>query len=425
MTGAPHLEDAEREAVIRDRDLALELLQAQPTHKKIGELARSVLAREPSFTGTHLVLALHLQAREELDEARTHLLTLIGMQDDYQLTALRILRDLEYDARDYAESLRVAEEVLRAAPEPRWLDVLMLGAATVFTGDREAGWDLMDEAVSYAGRTDPEDHAQALEKRAARFLTTAAPPARFLPAAEAAIAANPGDHTLSIALAYAYLYDYRAEEARELLQRVLREDPTNTVAQGGLIAVRGFLGPIERGDATMEDFRAAGFGESAWHIMHEQLFDLDIGHALDALDRVLPRALVRVLRGPLRKKYRETTEGSRELLSWHDGQDPGTGAAWGLGKPFRLLSHAEIEAREAAIEQHPEDWPGWDPEVYAMLIATDDNGGYYIEGYASRMYYRAPGAADVEIAPSLADWLWDRVVEFGGEERRPGKVDRG
>ena len=129
------------------------------------------------------------------------------------------------------------------------------------------------------------------------------------------------------------------------------------------------------------------------------------------------------MRGPLKRKYRETTEGSRELLSWHDGQDQGTGDAWGLEAPFRLLSHAEIEALESEIAAHPDKWPGWDPEAYAMLIATDEAGGYFIEGFGGRLYHRVSGAADVEIAPSLADWVWDRVVAFGADERRPGRID--
>lgn len=423
MNRVSHDEDPERDAIIRDRDLALELIQAQPTHKKVGNLARSVLARDPSLTEMQLILALHLQVRGELDEARTHLRTLIAMQNDDQLTALRILRDLEYDARDYIESLRIADQVLQATPEPNWLDIHTLGAATIFAGSREAGWDLIDVSVEHAGRTDPESYTNALQKRAVRFLSTAAPPSRFLTAAEDAIAADPSEQTLSIALAYAYLFHYRPEEARDLLLRVLREDPTNTVAQGGLIAVRGALDPIERGDTTIEALRASGAGEVLWRSLHESLFDIGASQALSALDRVLPRALVRALRGPLKRKYRETTEGSRELLSWHDGQDQGTGDAWGLEAPFRLLSHAEIEALESEIAAHPDKWPGWDPEVYAMLIATDEAGGYFIEGFGGRLYHRVSGAADVEIAPSLADWVWDRVVAFGGDERRPGRID--
>ena len=55
--------------------------------------------------------------------------------------------------------------------------------------------------------------------------------------------------------------------------------------------------------------------------------------------------------------------------------------------------------------------------------ATDEAGGYFIEGFGGRLYHRVSGAADVEIAPSLADWVWDRVVAFGADERRPGRID--
>ncbi|MBW8761479.1 MAG: tetratricopeptide repeat protein [Microbacterium sp.] len=424
MTHHDDRDNLEQVAIVRDRDLALELLGAQPTNRRIATLAHSVLAREPRFTGTYLILALHHQARGELDDARRELRQLIGFQDGYRLTAVRILRDLEYENRRFDEALRLAEHAMQGGEEVEWLDLMMLGAATVFTGSRTDGWDLMDEAVVWTGRVDPTLIPKVLAKRALLFLSTGAPPERFLPAAEAAIAASPWERLLSIALAYAYLYDYRAADARDLFQRVLREDPTDTVAQGGMIMARGFLEPIERGDATMDQLREAGMGEMAWRIMHEQIFDLDIEHALAALSRVLPRALVRALRGPLRRKKLEATEGNRSLLGWHDGQDPGTGDAWGLGEPVRLLSGAEVDAMAAAA-QDPGAWPTWSEDDAFVPIATDDAGSYFFEGYASRLYRRTVGGPDVEVAPSLADWVWDRVVDFGGEEPRPGRAPRG
>lgn len=38
-----------------------------------------------------------------------------------------------------------------------------------------------------------------------------------------------------------------------------------------------------------------------------------------------------------------------------------------------------------------------------------------------RLFRRTPGEPDREIAESLADWLWDRVVAFGGDDPRPGR----
>ena len=422
MRGGDH-GDLEQAAIIRDRDLALELLGAQPTNRRIATLSHSVLAREPAFTGTYLILALHHQARGDLDDARKALRELIGLQDGYQLTALRILRDLEYEDRRFDEGLRLAEQVMAGGADVGWLDLMMLGAATVYTGSRTAGWDLMDEAVAWTGEVDPDLIPTVLTKRALLFLTTGAPPERYRPAAEAAIAVNPSETLLSTALGYAYLFDYRAADARELFQRVLREDPTDVVAQSGMIMARGFLDPIERGDTTMDQLREAGMGEMMWRMMHEQIFDLDIAHALAALSRVLPRALVRVLRGPLRRKKLESTEGNGELLGWHDGQDPGTGGAWGLDESVRLLSSAEIDALVAKAQQ-PGAWPVWPEEEVFVPIATDDAGAYYFQGYAERLYLRRPGVPDAEIAPSLADWLWDRVVDFGGAEPRPGRMLR-
>ncbi|WP_162903727.1 lipopolysaccharide assembly protein LapB [Leucobacter sp. wl10] len=413
----------ERAAIERDRDLAWELFDAQPTHRRIPELARSVLAREPSFTGMIILIALHHRARGELDEARRLLQDLLGRQDRQFLSALRLLRDLEYSDKRFAESQRLAEAVLREDPEADWMDRMVHASALVFTGGREAGWERMDAAVELSARTDPEHHASALAQRAARFLQMGAPPDRFLPAAEEAIAANPVEPVLSIALAYAYLFHYRAEEAEALFRRVLREDPTDEVAQGGMMMARGFLDPIERGDATMEVFRRAGMGEMAWRTMYEQVFDTGLEDALSALDRVLPRALVRVLRGGLRKSAVPQTLGEATLLAWHDGQDPGTGVAWGLDEPFRLMSSREIDEMEHAIERDPAAWPQWSAEDESFtLIATDDAGAYFFEGFAGRLYRRCAGQEDREVAPSLADWVWDRVVALGGEERRPGRV---
>lgn len=423
MSAGEHLDDAERAAIERDADLAWELFGANRRHPRIPELARSVLSREPGFTGMIILTALHLQALEQFDEARDLLQGLIGQRDRQYLNALRILRDLEYADRRFDEARNLGETVLREDPDAEWIDEMILGTAIVYTGDRESGWRRIDEAVECCGRSDPGQYASALTQRATRFLSTGAPADRFLLAAEEAIAANPSELTLSTVLAFAYVTDYRVEEAEVLLRRVLREDPTDTIAQSGMTMVRGMLDPIERGDATMDDFRAGGAGEMYWRMIQDQLFDIGLADALEALDRVLPRALVRVLRGGLSRRAAERTEGERTLLSWRDGQDPGTGEAWGLDEPFRLLSGAEIRALERAIEEDRETFSQWDPEgEYYTLIATDDAGAYWFEGYAGRLYRRASGEPDREVAPSVAEWVWDRVVAFGGGERRPGRA---
>ncbi|MFT4220004.1 MAG: hypothetical protein QM611_05765 [Microbacterium sp.] len=413
--------DVQRAAIEHDRDLAWELFEAKPTHRRIPELAQSVLAREPAFTGMIVLLALHRSACGDNDEAKRLLRDLLGLRDRQYLNALRILRDLEYGDKEYGESLGLAEAVLREDPEAGWMDRMVLATALVYTGEREAGWRVTDEAVELSARTDPERYPRALAQRAARFLSTGAPPHRFLLAAEEAIAANPAEPMLSTALAYAYMFHYRMEEAETLLLRVLREDPTNTIAQGGMTMVRGFLDPIERGDATIDDFRRAGMGEAAWRMMCDQMFDTGLEEALAALTRVLPRALVRVLRGRLGRASTRDTQGEVTLLGWHDGQDPGSGAAWGLAEPFRLLSSQEIDEMEASIARDPAAWPEWAADDgYYTLIATDDAGAYWFEGFARRLFRRGADGQVREAAPSLADWVWDRVVAFGGEDPRQG-----
>lgn len=414
-------DDAELEELAGMRTLAWELYDAQPEHPRIAELAQRALARQPHVTGMMILLALHRDACGDTEEARRLLRELMGRRDPQYLNAVRNLRDLEYADKDYAEALRLTEVVLREDPEADWTEHLEFGAATVFVRSPEEGWRLIDEAVDLAARTDPDWYHDALGQRAVRFLATGAPPERFLPAAEAAIEADPTDWTLTLALAYAYLFDYRPERAEELLRRVLREDPTDAAAQGGMTVARGFLDPIERGDTTIDELRELRMGEIAWRMWRDQMFGTGLDRALAALDAVLPADLAGSLRPPLDPVAARESTGDTELLAWHDGQDPGAGVRWGCDEPFRLMSSAEIDAMEHAIEGSPGDWPQWDAEnEYFKLIATDDADAYLFAGAGGVLHRRSAKQEDREVAPSLADWVWDRVAAFGGADARPG-----
>ncbi len=413
--------DAERAAIMRDKDLAWELYGFQPEHPRIPELAQSVLAREPSFTGMIILIALHREECGEIDEARRLLQDLMGRRDRQFVNAVKKLRDLEFSQRNYGEALRLAEIVLREQPEGDWLDLMDYGSAQIFTGDPEAGWRTIDEAVELAARTDADHYGDALGQRATRLLVSGASPERFLPAAQEAVEADPSEPLLATTLAYAYLYAYRAEEAEALFRRVLREDPTDGPAHGGLTMARAFLDPIERGVGTMDDHRRAGSGELAWRILRDQMFETGLVEALAALDEVLPDDLARSLRPPLGREAARESGGEWKVLAWHDGQEPGTGGLWGAGDAFRLMSAAEIDEMDDAIESDPAAWSQWDMknEYYTQLF-TDDAGAYLIEGSRGRLYRRGAGEPDREVAPSLADWVWDRVVAFGGADPRPG-----
>lgn len=412
----------EREAIEHDRDLAWELFEFQPQHPRIPELAMSVLARAPQFTGMIILLSMHRQACGDVDEARRLLRELLGRRDRQFLGALRRLRDLEASTGDFAEAMRLGELVLREDPDADWFDRMDLAAAVSMAADPEQGWASMDDAVELAGRTAPEAYAGALGLRALHFLSTGAPPTRFLAAAQQAIEADPSETTLSTALAFAYLYDYRPQEAAELLARVLREDPTDEVAQGGMIVARGFLDPIERGVGTMDDLRRAGMGEIAWRILRDKVFEAGLAEALAALDPLLPAELGASLRPPLDRDAARASGGDDTVLAWRDGQRPGSGGLWGDGRPFRLLSGTEVAALDEAIERDPAAWPQWDAEgEYFTLLFTDDAGTYLFEGAGGRLYRRGAGRDDEEIASSLTDWLWDRVVAFGGDDARPGR----
>jgi len=413
---------AEREAIERDRDLAWELFDAQPQHPRIPQLTQSVLARAPQFTGMIILLAMHREACGEIAEARRLLQELAGRRDRQYLSVLRELRDLEFSDSRFAESLRLAELVLREDPEAGWLDRMDLGSAVAIARDPEAGWRRIDEAVEMAARTDPDRYRNALGQRAVRFLATGAPPERFLPAAQLAIEADPTESAIATALAFAYLYDYRPEESVVLLRRVLQQDPLDEVAQGGMIVARAFIDPLERTEYTMDDLRRAGMGEIAWRVLRDKLFGTGVIEALTALDAVMPAELAGTLRPPLDQETARASGGEAKLLEWHDGQASGTGGLWGDGGSFRLMTGAEIQEMDTAIEANPEAWPQWDAEgEYFTQIFTDDAGTYVLEGPGGRLYRRGVAGPDQEVASSFADWLWDRVVAFGGPDPRPGK----
>lgn len=418
-------EGAEREAIEHDRDLAWELYDAQPQHPRIPQLAQSVLARAPQFTGMIILTALHREACGEPDEARRLLQELMGRRDRQYVNAVRKLRNLEFSQANYAESLRLAEIVLREDPEATWMDRMELASALAYVDDPETAWRLLDEAVEFSARTDPDGYPDALGQRAARFLTTAAPPDRFLTAAEQAVEADPTESLLATALAFAYLFDYRPYEAREIFARVLREDPTDEAAQGGMFIAKGFIDPLEGTEYTVDDLRRLGMGEVAWRILRDTLFGTGMDEALLALDAVLPDDLSESLLPALDREEARASGGDDKLLAWHDGQQPGTGHLWGTGESFRLMTGAEVHAMDEAIEADPAGWPQWDAQNdYYTQLFTDEAGAYLIEGTAGRLYRRTPGQDDVEIAPSLADWLWDRVVAFGGRDPRPGRAAR-
>ncbi|MFT0846250.1 hypothetical protein VR010_00665 [Actinomycetaceae bacterium L2_0104] len=418
---------AEFDPVEHDADLAWELYEAQPTHPEIPRLAQRVLAARPERSGMRILLAQHHEALGDLAEARRILHDLVGRNDRQLLNALRDLRDLEIAARDFGEALRWADAVLRKDPE-NWHDHFQFGYAMAFAGDLEGGWQQMEEAVAMCARTDVDSLPEALALHAVLLLMSFAPPAEFIEAAEKAIRADPSNEHLATPLAYANLAEYRFDEAEQLLLRMLRIDPTDELAAGTLATVREVKAVLEKGAATVDISKEAlvdvlrkeGFMEMMWLRFRAQETGTDLGSALAALEPLLPDELRRTLHPPLDQGM-DVISGTSEILAWHDGQDPGTGGLWGTIEAFRLMTNAEVAKMDAAIERDPELYPNWDADgSYYKQVLTDDNGTYLIEGPRGCLYRRGPaGTSDVEVAPSLADWFWDRVAAFGGSDPRP------
>lgn len=416
MSGRPD----DTDPLEHDVELAWELYDVQPTHPEIGRATARVLAQQPGRNGIRILLALHRQACGAVDEAREILLDVAGQRDAHFVNVARKLRDLELSESDYPEARRWAEIVVREDQQDGH-DLVELGLATAMCGDLEAGWQLMDDGVALCARTDVDALPHALISRVIHLMQSWAPADRFIPAAEEAMRADPSSEFIGGPLAWAYLREGRFDDTEELALRMLRLDPTDGLAESVLTLVRQWRAVADRGEVTMADIHASGVAEWGWAQKRDELLGTDLSSALAALEPVLPAELRAALHPPLDAAAAHETPGEAALAAWHDGQQPGTGALWGLDGDFRLMSAAEITAMDDAIEASPEDWPGWaqvDISDYYAQVMTDDRGAYLI-ATMDDVRVRRIGADDEVVAASLAELFWDRVAAFGGRNPRP------
>jgi tetratricopeptide (TPR) repeat protein len=428
MSGFGHQvsDDTGTDAVARTLDLAWELFEAQPTHPRIAELALQVLAAQPERSSVSLLLGNHREMCGEADEARRLYLQVAGRRDGQFINAARALRHLAFAERDHPEALRWAHTVLAEEHED-WDDWMELGSAQALCGEHEDGWRQLDEAVALCSRTAPDELGKALGKRAVNLLGSFAPPDRFVPAAEEAIRADAANSWVALLLGWAYLVQYRFADAERLGLRLLRENPTEGMTQGLVETARTLLRIVENAQAkdfTMADIRRTGVIELQWQRLRDQMIGVDLASALAALEDVLPADLRATLRPGV--AISEETEGDKvgsmvaeDLVAWHDGQQPGSGAAWGLAEPFRLMSAAEIIAMCDEIEADPAAHPDWPEEEVWEQVMTDDAGAYLVAVAFGTLVKRRPGQPDEPVAASMADWIWDRVADFGGPDPRP------
>ncbi|UMP01356.1 tetratricopeptide repeat protein [Amycolatopsis sp. EV170708-02-1] len=418
------------DTVERDLDLAWELLDAQPTHPRVAELAARVLAAQPERSSASMVLAYHRESLGDTDEARRLYLRVAGRRDSQFIWAARALRHLESADHNHDEALRWARTVLGQNHDD-WDDWMKLGSVQALSGAHEEGWRQLDEAVALCARTAPDALPKALAKRAEYLLESLAPPERFAPAAEEAIRVNAADSWVAMLLGYAYLAQYRFDDAEQLGLRLLREDPTDDLLQSLVETARTMLRIVEKArgdDISLADIQGTGVLEMAWQQIRDQKLGVDLASALAALDAVMPDELRATLRpgatsGDLAAG--DDKVGSmvaRDLLTWHDGQPPGSGAAWGWTESFRLLSAAEILAMDAEIEADRAAHPGWPENELWEQVMTDDAGTYLVAVAFGALVKRRPGQPDEPVAGSMADWIWDRVAAFGGRDPRPAPL---
>ncbi|MGB3437355.1 MAG: tetratricopeptide repeat protein [Actinophytocola sp.] len=417
---------SDNDALERTLDLAWELFEAQPTHPRVAELASQVLAAQPERSSVSLLLGNHREICGEADEARRLYLQVAGRRDGQFINAARALRHLAFAERDHAEALRWAHTVLGEDHED-WDDWMELGSAQALCGEHEDGWRQLDEAVALCARTAPDELPEAFGKRAAYLLGSFAPPERFVPAAEEAIRADAANSWVALMLGWAYLVQYRFADAEQLGLRLLRENPTEDMLQNMMGTARTLRGIAENAhakDITMDDIRNTGVIELGWQQLRDQMLGTDLASALAALDDVMPADLRATLRpgASISDEPESDKVGAmvaEDLVAWHDGQQPGSGAVWGLAEPFRLMSAAEIIAMSTEIEADPAAHPDWPENDVWEQVMTDDAGAYLVAVGFGALVKRRPGQPDEPVAASMADWIWDRVAALGGPDPRP------
>ncbi|MDX8148928.1 tetratricopeptide repeat protein [Lentzea sp. BCCO 10_0061] len=413
-------------AVERNLDLAWELFAAQPAHPRIAELASQVLASQPERSSAALLLGNHREVCGDAVEARRLYLQVAGRRDGQFINAARALRHLALAEHDHAEALRWARKVLGEDRE-EWDDWMELGFAQALCGDHEEGWRRLDEAVALCSRTAPDGLPGALGKRAAYLLGTFAPPDRFAATAEEAVRVDAANSWVALMLGWAYLVQYRFADAEQLGLRLLRENPTEEMLHnlvGTARTLRQILENAHAQDISLEDVRNAGVIEMGWQQLRDQMLGTDLASALAALDDVMPAGLRATLRPgtSIADESQRDELGSmaaEDLVAWHDGQQPGSGGAWGLAEPFRLMSAAEIIAMSTEIEADPQAHPDWPENEVWEQVMTDDAGAHLVVVAFGELVKRRPGHPDEPVAASVADWIWDRVAGFGGQDPRP------
>lgn len=179
----------------------------------------------------------------------------------------------------------------------------------------------------------------------------------------------------------------------------------------------------EAQDITLDDIRRSGVIEMAWQQLRDQVLGTDLASALASLDDVLTADLRATLRAGAVLSDDEAEQvgamAAEELVAWHDGQQPGSGPAWGLPEPFRLMSAVEILALDAEVEADPAAHPAWPQDEAREAVMTDDAGSYLVVVAFGALVKRCPGRPDEPVAAAMADWVWDRVASLGGRDPRP------
>jgi tetratricopeptide (TPR) repeat protein len=296
------------------------------------------------------------------------------------------------EARELRETGRPgdAEDLLRRrlAEVPDDAQLLVeLGEALLDTGRREDAFDVFRKvAASYPGRP-PQARSAAETAALAAALARLGrdDPQRFRDAVrlyDDAIAADPEDFDVQVALGDLFLDKYNAEDARKTYEKVLTKDPENSGALLGLARVKRFDGATDAFELTEKALEQDGDLVPARLLLARQYLDLeDFASADREAERALevnPRsaeahallAASALLAGDAREYERRLARGEEAAP-----RDPELFVTLADVAARRFLYARAVDFADRAVALDPKSWRGFALRGVNRLRTGDVAGG--------------------------------------------------
>jgi tetratricopeptide (TPR) repeat protein len=225
----------------------------QPTTPTPESCYRAAIAADPQFPDAHVALGLLLARTSRTAEARTELLAATQIHDAepaLKSRALRALARLDLNAKPPNPPAAAADllEALKLTPE-RPADILLSAEIAEAAADLPAAEQAYRRYLAAAPTTDPD--ALATTAALAHILLAEHHPADAEVLLTSALAAHPGDPTLTAQLAEAYLASgdpAKAALATPLLEQLHATDPADANVARLLARVYTETGHLDQAD---------------------------------------------------------------------------------------------------------------------------------------------------------------------------------